>query len=56
MITCPTCKRDHDVMTRQLGDRLWCVCGQWLLIVQTPGGWAAQAVSAPVSYPRRKRT
>lgn len=56
MITCPNCARSHDVSMRQLGDRVWCGCGSWLLIAQRPGGhWTAIVVPAPVSYPRERK-
>lgn len=38
MIPCPNCGETHDITHYQVGDRLWCVCGQWLMVAQRHSG------------------
>jgi hypothetical protein len=56
MATCPKCGASIDISGRITGDRIWCSCGQWLLLSFDRNGAAYFiVVQPPVTYPREKR-
>lgn len=56
MLNCPHCNRAHDISSRLAGDRIWCPCGNWLMLAFHRSGEAYFVkVSPPVTYPWEKR-